>query len=97
MPRISLSDGEGALYLIELFDTRMHGSSPSETLHLKERSFEITYVEVRVDRLKPHRLVSCASGHLVRKDGLSGQRPDLYEAITDEDGQFTFVIHLTGE
>ncbi len=92
VPRISVSDGEGAICLIELFDARMHGSSSGETLDLKKRSLEITYVEVRVGRRKPHGLVWCASVHLVSKEGPAGQHQDLYKAKTDTDGQFTLGL-----
>ena len=97
VPCITVSDEEGAIDLFELFDAHMHGSSSSETIELKERSFEITHVKVRVDRNKPHTLGYCASGRLVREEALTGKIPGLYKAITDEDGQFTYMAYLTGE
>ena len=97
VPCITVSDEEGAIDLSELFDAHMHSSSSSETIELKERSFEITHVKVRVDRNKPHTLGYCASGRLVREEGLTGKIPGLYKAITDEDGQFTYMAYLTGE
>ena len=97
VPRITVSDGEDAIDLFELFDAHMHSSSSSETIELKERSFEITHVKVRVDRNKPHTLGYCASGRLVREEGLTGKILGLYQAITDKDGQFTYMAYLTGE
>ena len=97
VPRITVSDGEGAIDLFELFNAHMHGSSLSETMELKERIFEITHVKIRVDRNKPHTLGYCASGRLVREEGLTGKIPGLSKAITDEDGQFTYMAYLTGK
>ena len=95
VPCITVIDGEDVLDLFQLFDAHMHSSSSSETIELKERSFEITHVKVRVDRNKPHTLGYCASGRLVREEGLTGRIPGLYKAITDEDGQFTYMAYLT--
>ncbi|MDE0311676.1 MAG: hypothetical protein OXI52_05375 [Caldilineaceae bacterium] len=73
VPRITLSDGKDEIDLFELFDAHMHSSSSSETIELKEQSFEITHVKVRVNRNKPHTLGYCASGRLVREEGLTGK------------------------
>ena len=97
VPHITVMDGEGAIDLFELFDAHMHSSSSSETIKLKERGFEITHVKVRVDRNKPHTLGYCASGRLVREEGLTGRIPGLYKAITDENGQFTYMAYLTSD
>ena len=97
VPRITVSDGEGTIDLFGLFDAHMHSSSSSETIELKEQSFEITHVKVRVDRNKPHTLGYCASGRLVREERITGKIPGLYRAITDEDGQFTYMAYLTGD
>ena len=97
VPRITVSDGEDAIDLFELFEAHMHSSSSSEAIELKGRNFEITHVRVRVDRNKPHTLGYCASGRLVREEGLTGKIPGLYKAITDEDGQFTYMAYLTGD
>ena len=97
VPRIKVIDSESAIDLLELFDAHMHSSSSSEPIELKERNFEITHVKVRVDRNKPHTLGYCASGRLVMEEGLTGKIPGLYKAITDEDGQFTYVAYLTGD
>ena len=97
VPRITVSDGEATIDLFALFDAHMHSSSSSEAIEIKGRSFEITHVKVRVDRNKPHTLGYCASGRLVREEGLTGKIPGLYKAITDEDGQFTYMAYLTGE
>ena len=97
VPRIMVKDGEDAIDLFELFDAHMHSSSSNEVMELKGRSFEITHVKIRVDRNKPHTLGYCASGRLVREEGLTGKIPGLYRAITDEDGQFTYMAYLTGD
>lgn len=97
VPYIRVSDGEGTIDLFELFDAHMHSSSSNETIIIKERSFDITHVKVRVNRNKAHTLGYCASGRLVTEEVLTQKVPGLYKAITDDDGQFTYMAYLTGD
>ena len=55
------------------------------------------HVKIRIARHKPHTLGYCASGRLVREESIIGKIPGLYTAITDNDGQFTYMAYLTGE
>ena len=97
VPQITVRDNSSSIELFELFDAHMHGSSASEAIELKDRTFEITHVRVRVDRNKPHTLGYCASGRLVREESITGKIPGLYRAITDADGQFTYMAYLTSD
>ena len=96
-PKITVCDNADSIDLFELFDAHMHGSSASEALELKGRTLEITHVKVRVDRNKAHTLGYCASGRLVREESITGKIPGLYRAITDTDGQFTYMAYLTSD
>lgn len=96
VPQITVCDNSDRINLFELFDAHMHSSSTNETFRLKEHTFDITHVKVRVDRKKPHTLGYCATGRLVREEDITGRIPGLYTAITDTDGQFTYMAYLTG-
>ena len=95
VPQITVCDNSDRIDLSELFDAHMHSSSANETFRLKEHTFEITHVKVRVDRNKPHTLGYCATGRLVNEENITGKIPGLYAAITDTDGQFTYMAYLT--
>ena len=97
VPQITVCDDAGSIDLFELFDAHMHTSSSHETVELKTCSFDITHVRIRVARNKPHTLGYCASGRLVREENLTGKIPGLYRAITDNDGQFTYMAYLTSD
>lgn len=97
VPQITVFDDSGRIDLFELFDAHMHTSSSHETVEIKTFSFDITHVKVRVARNKPHTLGYCASGRLVREETLTGKIPGLYTAITDNDGQFTYMAYLTSD
>ena len=97
VPQITVRDETGSIDLFELYDAHMHTSSSSETVELKESKFDITHVKVRVARNKPHTIGYCAAGRLVREENITGKIPGLYRAITDSDGQFTYMAYLTGE
>lgn len=96
VPQITVCDNSERIDLFELFDAHMYSSSANETIHLKDHMFEITHVKVRADRKKPHMLAYCASGRLVDDENITGKIPGLYTAITDTDGQFTYMAYLTG-
>lgn len=97
VPHITVFDDAGRIDLFELFDAHMHTSSSHKTVDIKTFSFDITHVKIRVARNKPHTLGYCASGRLVREEILTGKIPGLYTAITDNDGQFTYMAYLTSE
>ena len=96
-PRITVLDGTSNINLDELFDLHMHTSSSNETIEIKGCKFEVTHVRIRVARNKPHTLGYCASGRLVKEENLTGKIPGLYQALTDDDGKFTYMAYLTGE
>ena len=97
VPKITVYDDANHIDLFELFDDYMHTSSSSETIEIKAHKFEITHVKIRVARNKPHTLGYCASGRLVKEENITGKIPGLYRAITDNDGQFTYMAYLTSE
>ncbi|MDE0032864.1 MAG: ATP-binding protein [Deltaproteobacteria bacterium] len=97
VPEITVSDNLDSIGLFELFEAHMHNSSASETIRLKQRTFEITHVKVRVDRNKAHTLGYCASGRLVREENITSKIPGLYRAITDTGGQFTYMAYLISD
>ena len=97
VPKITVRDEHNSVDLFEIFDAHMHSSSSSETIQIKECPFEIMHVKIRIARHKPHTLGYCASGRLVREESIIGKIPGLYTAITDNDGQFTYMAYLTGE
>ena len=97
VPEITVCDNGDSIDLFKLFEAHMHSSSASEAVEVKQRTFEITHVKVRVDRNKAHTLGYCASGRLVREESITGKIPGLYRAITDTGGQFTYMAYLTSD
>lgn len=97
VPHIMVSDDEGAIDLIDLFDKHMHSSSSNEKIKIKKQIFKITHVKVSAERNKQHTIGYCASGRLVKEESLNKKIPGLYNVISDDSGQFTYMAYLTGD
>ena len=75
----------------------MHSSSSTDTIILKEQEFELTHVKIRVVRSRPHCVGYCAAGRLVKEEPLKGKIPGLFAAISDGNGEFTYMAYLTSQ
>ncbi len=95
VPSIRVCDDRHSVDLFKLFDQHMHSSSSSEKITLKGQEFEMTHVKIRVSRSRPHCVGYCAAGRLVREEPLKGKIPGLFAAISDGDGEFSYMAYLT--
>ena len=97
VPRIRVYDGNQIMDLYELFDRYIHSSSSTDTIVLKKQEFELTHVKIRVARSRPHCLGYCAAGRLVKEEPLKGKIPGLFAALSDGNGEFTYMAYLTSK
>ncbi|WP_084559304.1 ATP-binding protein [Nitratidesulfovibrio termitidis] len=93
-PRISLVDGDNAVFLDDLFDGFTLGNIEHESINIKGCKFELTYIKARNPSLSSHEVCYCAADRLVRKENITNKIPGLYRRISDASGQFAYLCFV---
>ncbi|MDO9215247.1 MAG: ATP-binding protein [Methylococcales bacterium] len=95
-PNITIKDSnDDSITLNDLYDSTMHESAHSETIHIKDQPFELTHIKFRATSSKKHSLSLCAAGRLVKEETISGKISGLHGRITDDKGEFTYSCYVS--
>ena len=95
VPVITIEDSDDSIILNDLYDSTMHESAHSETIHIKDQPFELTHIKFRASSSKKHSLSLCAAGRLVKEEAISGKISGLHGRITDNTGEFTYSCYVS--
>lgn len=95
VPVITIKDSNDSITLNDLYESTMHESAYSETIHIKEQPFELTHIKFRASSSKKHSLSLCAAGRLVKEEAISGKISGLHGRITDVVGDFTYSCYVS--
>lgn len=96
-PVIELLDDGEVISLNDVFDAHMHSSAVSETIFIKERTFDLIHVRLRSNSLSAHAIAFCADNRLVTEEKLSGKLPGLHGKLTDADGEFVYSCYVSSD
>lgn len=94
-PLIELLDDGEVISLNDVCDAHMHSSAVSETILIKEQSFDLIHVRLRSNSLSAHAIAFCADNRLVIEEKLSGKLPGLHGKLTDADGEFVYSCYVS--
>ena len=94
-PLIELFDDGDVISLNDVCDAHMHSSAVSETILIKEQSFDLIHVRLRSNSLSAHAIAFCADNRLVTEEKLSGKLPGLHGKLTDADGEFVYSCYVS--
>ena len=94
-PQILLRDDDETRDLLQVYDELMVSNAMSETIHLKDRAFELTHVRLRRSPKLHHSLSFCAANRLVNEENLTGRIPGLFNRVRDEGGDFVYKCYVS--
>jgi hypothetical protein len=94
-PLIELVDDSEVISLNDVYDAHMHSSAVTETISIKNQSFDLIHVRLRSNSLSAHAIAFCADNRLVTEEKLSGKLPGLHGKLTDADGEFVYSCYVS--
>lgn len=94
-PKMLIADAGHIFDLDHLFEEHMHASAFSETIEIRDYSFELTHIKFRASVNKKHQLALCADNRLVKEESIQGKLPGLYGKISDASGEFTYTCYVS--
>ena len=96
-PLIELLDDGEVISLNDVCEAHMHSSAVTETISIKDRSFDLIHVRLRSNSLSAHAIAFCADNRLVTEEKLSGKLPGLHGKLTDADGEFVYSCYVSSD
>jgi hypothetical protein len=94
-PHIEVKDENNVFPLDEAFAEHMHASATSETIKIKEKTFELVHAKLRTNSLSTHTMALCADQRLVCEEKLTGKIQGLHGRIPDDKGEFIYSCFVS--
>lgn len=97
VPVITLKDDEESLTLDDLYDEYMVASADTDTITIKEQTFELTHIKSRASAAKTHSLAYIAASRFVKEESIERKIPGLYGRLSDENGEFLYTCYISSD
>lgn len=94
-PSIMVRDGLEVIVLEQVYEEYMYSSAMKQAFVLKEANFEITHLKLKASESRRPFIAWCASGRVVKEEGISGKIPGLHGRISDQIGDFVYAAYMT--
>jgi hypothetical protein len=94
-PSIKVRDGIEVILLEQVYDEYMFSSAKKQSFEVKEATFEITHLKLKTSESRRPFIAWCASGRVVKEEGIIGKIPGLHGRIADNNGDFVYAAYMT--
>ncbi len=94
-PTIEIVDDDETISLDEIYEEHMVAGASSESIKLKETSFELIHVKLSASSTRNHSIAFCAANRLVVQENIRGKIPGLFGSLHDEAGDFVYECYVS--
>ncbi len=94
-PTIEIVDGDETISLDEVYEEHMVAGATSESIQLKDTSFELIHVKLSASSTRNHSIAFCAANRLVLQENIKGKIPGLFGSLHDEAGDFVYECYVS--
>lgn len=94
-PEIILIDGEDTLSLTTLFADYMVSSADTESVRVRDRTFDLVHLRMRARAGIEPQIHWCAANRVVLEEKLAGKVPGLHGKLSDAESTFVYSCYVT--
>jgi len=95
-PTIIIQDDYETINLDTVYEQYMVSSSTTETLSVKEESFDLIHIKLSTSANRNHQLAFCANNRMVKTENLKGKIPGLFGSLKEQSGDhFVYECYVS--
>lgn len=93
-PRMLIKDNEEQIDLAVVYDEHMQSSASTETVSIKNETFELTHIKLKAKSPFSHVVAFCAANRLVMEENIAGKIPGLYGKLGSAGSEFVYRCYV---
>jgi hypothetical protein len=96
-PQILIQDIDETILLNKEYDSYMLNAAKSDSFIIKNQTFEITHVKLKINAKNQNTVSYSAANRLVKNESLKGKIPGLFGTINDGEDEFNYMCFVCSD